>query len=237
MGQLIVMTKCPFHGDTDPSLAIYEDGYYCFGCHAKGKLLQWMIDLAHQKPFKQLSINTIKQLRNIEQYDYRYDDKAKEFFKKRNIREDIAKEFEFRYHSSKILSPLYDYDGDISGRQVRYTNRKPKYRLLPILKDKKKVYPRYTRVLPTVPIEGACWIVESVYDAAKLYQGTSLPSIAILGTKMPDSLLMKMFITSQVYKTKWIVYLDFYQIKCYTMDWMERLLYQTRNHMNKQMTS
>lgn len=29
---------CPFHGDTNASLCIYDDNsFYCFGCKAKGK--------------------------------------------------------------------------------------------------------------------------------------------------------------------------------------------------------
>ena len=208
MGKVIAMTKCPFHGDTDPSLAIYDDGYYCFGCHAKGKLQPWMVDIAHQKPFKQSSITTIKQLRNIEQYDYRYETSAKQFFKDRDIRLDIAKECELKYYQDKLMSPIYNYHGDISGRQIRYIYRKPKYRLLPILQHKQKLYPKYCRMLPDIPITTACWVVESVYDGAKLYQGTSLPSIAILGTKMPESLLMNMARTSKIYDTKWLLYLD-----------------------------
>jgi hypothetical protein len=57
MGKVIAMTRCPFHGDTDPSLAIYDNGYYCFGCHKSGKLEQWMIDLAHEKPVTESSLH------------------------------------------------------------------------------------------------------------------------------------------------------------------------------------
>ena len=70
MGQVIAMTKCPFHGDTDPSLAIYENGFYCFGCHKSGKLEQWMTDLALKKPINKSSINTIKYMKNAEDYTY-----------------------------------------------------------------------------------------------------------------------------------------------------------------------
>ena len=30
------MACCPFHEDETPSLKIYDDHYYCFGCHAAG---------------------------------------------------------------------------------------------------------------------------------------------------------------------------------------------------------
>ena len=30
------MCSCPFHGDKTPSMKLYPDHYYCFGCHAHG---------------------------------------------------------------------------------------------------------------------------------------------------------------------------------------------------------
>ena len=30
------MALCPFHDDHNPSLRLYDDHYYCFGCHAHG---------------------------------------------------------------------------------------------------------------------------------------------------------------------------------------------------------
>jgi len=35
---------CPFHGDTDPSLAVYQNGFYCFGCDAKGDVIDWVME-------------------------------------------------------------------------------------------------------------------------------------------------------------------------------------------------
>jgi DNA polymerase I-like protein with 3'-5' exonuclease and polymerase domains len=34
--------SCPFHEDDTPSLHIYRDHYYCFGCHARGGHLDWL---------------------------------------------------------------------------------------------------------------------------------------------------------------------------------------------------
>ena len=33
------MTRCPFHGDRHPSLKLNPDFYYCFGCGAKGDVI------------------------------------------------------------------------------------------------------------------------------------------------------------------------------------------------------
>lgn len=208
MGQVIAMTKCPFHGDTDPSLAIYENGFYCFGCHKSGRLEQWMTDLAHQKPVNNSSINTIKYMKDIEEYTYKYTDKAKEFLKKRKIRIDIAKECGIKNYNTKLLVPLYNMEGVTSGKQVRFLDRKPKYRLLPKIKHKQHEYPTYSRVLPDVEFGEGAFIVESVYDAARLYQATSLPSIAILGTNMRNDLIQSMYMLSRAHDTKWIIYFD-----------------------------
>ena len=100
MGKVITMTKCPFHGDTDPSLAIYENGYYCFGCKKSGKLEQWMIDLAHQTPVNKSSVNTVSVTKNVEQYSYMYNGNALKFFHDRKITASTAKEFGCKYYDN-----------------------------------------------------------------------------------------------------------------------------------------
>jgi DNA polymerase I-like protein with 3'-5' exonuclease and polymerase domains len=37
------MILCPFHGETKPSMRIYPDHYYCFGCHAHGDHVDWLV--------------------------------------------------------------------------------------------------------------------------------------------------------------------------------------------------
>jgi hypothetical protein len=208
MGKVIAMTRCPFHGDTDPSLAIYDNGYYCFGCHKSGKLEQWMIDLAHEKPVTESSLHKGRAKKNLDSYSYMYGDDAKDFFEKRNIRLDIAEEFKCKYHRGTLLVDTYDIHGNPSGQQIRYINRKPKYKLLPKRVSGKDVYPNYSRCLPHQPIKYFCFLVESVYDAMKLYQATSLPSIAILGTSMKMDLFMKLSVMSRQFSTTWVLYFD-----------------------------
>ena len=36
---------CPFHAETKPSLHIYPDHYYCFGCHAYGDHIDWLMQI------------------------------------------------------------------------------------------------------------------------------------------------------------------------------------------------
>lgn len=37
------MALCPFHDDKSPSLAVYSDGWTCFGCDAHGDLFDWIM--------------------------------------------------------------------------------------------------------------------------------------------------------------------------------------------------
>lgn len=36
------VTNCVFHAEKDPSLVLYKDGFYCFGCGAKGDLIDFV---------------------------------------------------------------------------------------------------------------------------------------------------------------------------------------------------
>jgi DNA polymerase len=49
---------CPFHDETTPSLHIYPDHYYCFGCHAYGDHIDWLTQvegLSHTAAQERLS--------------------------------------------------------------------------------------------------------------------------------------------------------------------------------------
>lgn len=39
------MTCCPFHTDDDPSMKLYDDHYYCFGCEEHGDVIDFMSKL------------------------------------------------------------------------------------------------------------------------------------------------------------------------------------------------
>jgi DNA primase len=36
--------RCPFHADKTPSFAVTKDRYYCFGCHASGDGIKWIME-------------------------------------------------------------------------------------------------------------------------------------------------------------------------------------------------
>lgn len=37
--------RCPFHADDSPSFKVYEDGFYCFGCHEHGDVIDFVSKL------------------------------------------------------------------------------------------------------------------------------------------------------------------------------------------------
>ncbi|MDI3501696.1 MAG: hypothetical protein PWP22_1467 [Thermoanaerobacter sp.] len=44
--------KCPFHNDKNPSLAIYEDSFHCFGCGAHGDVINFTAGLFNLDPIE-----------------------------------------------------------------------------------------------------------------------------------------------------------------------------------------
>ena len=45
------MARCPFHPDKTPSLKLYDDHYFCFGCHAHGDVIQLTSGLLGLAPY------------------------------------------------------------------------------------------------------------------------------------------------------------------------------------------
>jgi DNA primase len=43
----IHMMRCPFHGDTDASFAIYEDHYHCFACSWHGDPVKFVKEITN----------------------------------------------------------------------------------------------------------------------------------------------------------------------------------------------
>ena len=41
----LYMGRCPFHEDKNPSLAVYSDGYKCFGCGASGDVIDFIMQI------------------------------------------------------------------------------------------------------------------------------------------------------------------------------------------------
>lgn len=38
----ILESLCPFHAERSPSFRVWQDHYYCFGCHEKGNVFNWL---------------------------------------------------------------------------------------------------------------------------------------------------------------------------------------------------
>ena len=113
---------CPFHEDTNPSMSVSRDKqiYRCFSCGASGNVFNFLMNYEH-KEFKEVlkelgdrvgvNTNSIKISKQSTKYDnlyevYNFSNKyfqnnlastigrnAKEYLSKRNIGEDIIKEF------------------------------------------------------------------------------------------------------------------------------------------------
>jgi len=43
------VARCPFHDDRNPSFAVYPEtqSFYCFGCHASGDVLSFLMRVEH----------------------------------------------------------------------------------------------------------------------------------------------------------------------------------------------
>ncbi len=46
------MVRCPFHDDRTPSMKLYDDHYYCFGCHAHGDVTDLTAGLLSLRPWE-----------------------------------------------------------------------------------------------------------------------------------------------------------------------------------------
>ncbi|MEG6567741.1 CHC2 zinc finger domain-containing protein [Thermoanaerobacterium saccharolyticum] len=87
---------CPFHADKNPSLAIYEDVYHCFGCQAHGDVIDFVSRYFNLTPSEALeklaedfgiSLPNKKQKKKFKKQSLkmRYDDKLyKEYINKYN---------------------------------------------------------------------------------------------------------------------------------------------------------
>jgi DNA primase len=185
MGSVVAMTQCPYHDDNSPSLAIYPDGYYCFGCKKSGKLEPWMTDLVTKEDSRPKYRTEI----NRDKFNIKYNDRVHQFFEERGISIKLAQLYGITANERQLCIPAYDFDGSIHGYQIRNLGSGPKYKSIPY-KDK---YARYSWVdlaVTEMPITGVpvCVIVESVVDAlcvAKL----GLPSMALLGTNIPTEII------------------------------------------------
>ena len=118
---------CPFHNEKTPSFTVSENKqfYYCFGCHAKGNVIGFLMDYEHlsyidaieslaadqhldiphenetgnaqNKQDKQPLYDILKQAAELYQQQLKTSDRAVDYLKQRGLTGEIAKQFKIGY--------------------------------------------------------------------------------------------------------------------------------------------
>ena len=118
---------CPFHNEKTPSFTVSENKqfYYCFGCHAKGNVIGFLMDYEHlsyvdaietlaadqhldvphednpaaeqQKQEKQPLYDILQRASELYQQQLKTSDRAVEYLKQRGLSGEIAKRFKIGY--------------------------------------------------------------------------------------------------------------------------------------------
>ncbi len=118
---------CPFHNEKTPSFTVSESKqfYYCFGCHAKGNAIGFLMDYEHlsyvdaieslaadqhldvphedngrenqQKQDKQPLYDILKQASELYQQQLKTSERAIDYLKQRGLSGEIAKQFKIGY--------------------------------------------------------------------------------------------------------------------------------------------
>ena len=118
---------CPFHNEKTPSFTVSENKqfYYCFGCHAKGNVIGFLMDYEHlsyidaieslaadqhldvphenngspdqNKQDKQPFYNILKQASELFQQQLKNSERAVNYLKQRGLSGEIAKQFKIGY--------------------------------------------------------------------------------------------------------------------------------------------
>lgn len=171
---------CPFHDDTNASLAVYDNNtYHCFGCGKSGKVNDHVLG--------QIDHSTEYTAPKVHRKDYNgLTNKGLDFLESRNISAKQAVRYgvqEKPGHS--LLFPIYDLTGKTTGSLIRYlNNQKMKYKVLP----NNGRYPAYGNVFIDNKAD-RIYIVESIIDALSLYSREYIPSFVLLGTEIIPELV------------------------------------------------
>lgn len=93
-------TNCPFpdHDDKTPSFSIYEDHYYCFGCHKIGNAIDFV------QKIKKISRNeAITEIENITGTKFRKETRGTTLIKIENYLKTLAKEWNIKTTEDDII--------------------------------------------------------------------------------------------------------------------------------------
>ncbi len=118
---------CPFHNEKTPSFTVSENKqfYYCFGCHAKGNVIGFLMDYEHlsyvdaieslaadqhldvphednsfaskEKQDKQPFYDILKQASELYQAQLKTSERAIDYLKQRGLSGEVAKQFKIGY--------------------------------------------------------------------------------------------------------------------------------------------
>jgi len=128
-----ICSLCPIHDDHRPSFFVYEDGYYCKSCGAKGKTINLLDDIRKKqgvfiqkkqiefhspwsrwfKVFGDLN-NTIKRCHdNLIQHN------KTAYLRKRGIEIETIKKLKIGWMDDWITFPIYDIEHNLVGATAR----------------------------------------------------------------------------------------------------------------------
>lgn len=203
MGNLYNMVRCPFHGDNDPSCAVYENNgkhdYYCWGCKRHGKardLTERGINIHDHTIHRSNGIATLQKecqllSSSIVNYDeIKYSERQEMFLHNHSVPKLVARKYGIVPHGiDRLYIPIYNEFGIGRGHQLRTivkTDKIPKYILLP--NKGSTEYPNLAvidqRNRLILGQTNTIIIVESVLDALYLETTMDQPVVAILGHKL-----------------------------------------------------
>lgn len=173
-------TRCVFHNDTNPSLFVYEDGYRCASCGAKGSLkrLEQKIG-SHFHPTRSNTVSNI--LPNWRRWEFEYGDlqgiaehahktlkrypQFQGYLKKRRINEYIENAF-LGFIDGWLTIPVYDATGKMADMVVRGIKKgDTRYVVKP---QKNAPRPLYVPSWDLLAKSDTCYVVFGILDAISL---------------------------------------------------------------------
>lgn len=168
------LLNCIFHTDTNASLAIYEEtnSYFCFGCSAKGRLSEIEHNIDYDTEYVPVSKEHKEDYKQLTDWGLK-------FFKSRKIKPEVAFQYGILELTGRsLLFPVYNRLGQTTGYQIRFFDKKFKYKTLPV----DGVYPKYGEVFNHNP--DSVYLVESIIDALSIYSRRGVGSYVMLGTNL-----------------------------------------------------
>ena len=87
---------CPFHTEKTPSLKIYDDSFYCFGCGATGDVITFVMrwfNIDFKQAIERINVDFNLMLPIHGKMDYRAEQRARQLLKERKEKQaEIAKQ-------------------------------------------------------------------------------------------------------------------------------------------------